>query len=114
MITVPKGWGKELWIVNKEDYCGKILYFNKGFFCSFHYHLLKAESFYLRSGQILLKFSKEDDITKAKELILNPGDVFDVPRGLRHQMFALKDSELFEFSTHHENADSYRIKIDPS
>ena len=27
---VPKGWGFEKWIVNKEEYCGKLLYFVKG------------------------------------------------------------------------------------
>ena len=27
---VPKGWGYEKWIVNKEEYCGKILFFVKG------------------------------------------------------------------------------------
>ena len=27
---VPKGWGFEKWIVNCEEYCGKLLYFVKG------------------------------------------------------------------------------------
>ena len=26
---VPKGWGHELWIVNKEEYCGKLLFIKK-------------------------------------------------------------------------------------
>lgn len=26
---VPKGWGFEKWIVNNEEYCGKLLYFAK-------------------------------------------------------------------------------------
>ncbi len=26
----PKGWGYEKWLVNKEEYCGKLLYFVKG------------------------------------------------------------------------------------
>ena len=34
---------------------------------------------------------------------------FAVPKGLRHQMEALEDSDLFEFSTHHDEADSIRI-----
>ena len=28
--VVPKGWGFEKWIVNNEQYCGKLLYFIKG------------------------------------------------------------------------------------
>ena len=27
---VPKGWGYEKWIVNTDEYCGKLLFFNKG------------------------------------------------------------------------------------
>jgi hypothetical protein len=38
---VPKGWGFEKWIVNCEEYCGKLLYFVKGKRCSWHYHELK-------------------------------------------------------------------------
>ena len=29
-----KGWGYELWIVNNNLYCGKILHFNNGKKCS--------------------------------------------------------------------------------
>jgi hypothetical protein len=29
---------------------------------------------------------------------------------MRHQMFAIEDTELFEFSTEHFEDDSYRIK----
>jgi hypothetical protein len=32
-----------------------------------------------------------------------------VPIGLRHQMLALEDTELFEFSTQHFDSDSHRI-----
>jgi hypothetical protein len=32
----------------------------------------------------------------------------DVPRGLVHQMEAVEDSELYEFSTQHFNSDSHR------
>ena len=51
---VPKGWGYEKWIVNTEEYCGKLLFFNKGKRCSWHYHKIKDETFYLQSGSILL------------------------------------------------------------
>ena len=27
---VSKGWGFEDWIVNKEEYCGKLLFIKKG------------------------------------------------------------------------------------
>lgn len=106
---VPKGWGFEKWIVNCEEYCGKLLYFVKGKKCSWHYHKLKDEVFYIQSGKILLKYSDSDIIHDAKELILERGDRFHVYRALRHQMYALEDTELFEFSTQHFDEDSYRI-----
>ena len=104
-----KGWGYEKWIVNKKEYCGKLLFFNSGKKCSWHYHKIKDEVFYLQSGKILLKYSDQDDIGLCEEKILNPGDSFHIYIGLRHQMTALEDSELFEFSTEHFDEDSYRI-----
>lgn len=109
MKFVPKGWGFEKWIVNCEQYCGKLLYFVKGRRCSWHYHKIKDEVFYIQSGKILVKYSDHDNISNAKELVLNRGDSFHVYTGLRHQMLALEDTELFEFSTQHFDSDSYRI-----
>ena len=107
---VPKGWGFEKWIVNTEEYCGKLLYFVKGKKCSWHYHKLKDETFYIQSGKILLKYSDGDEILYANKIILNSGDKFHIYRGLRHQMFALEDTELFEFSTQHFDEDSCRLE----
>ena len=106
---VPKGWGYEKWIVNTELYCGKLLHIIKGKKCSWHYHKKKDETFYLQEGKLLVRYSEEDDIEKAVEVIMERGDKFHVYRGLRHQMFALEDSDLFEFSTQHFEDDSYRI-----
>ena len=104
-----KGWGHEIWIVNNESYCGKILHFMEGKRCSFHYHMIKTETFYLQYGKLIVLYSEQNDIDAAREVILLPGDIFHVPIGLRHQMIALEESELFEFSTQHFENDSYRI-----
>ena len=109
MKHVPKGWGFERWIVNCEQYCGKLLFFEKGKRCSWHFHKIKDEVFYLQSGKMIVKYSDEDDLEKAEELVLNAGDNFHIYTGLRHQMIALEDSELFEFSTQHFDSDSHRI-----
>ena len=106
---VSKGWGFEKWIVNCEEYCGKLLYFVKGKKCSWHFHKLKDEVFYIQSGRLRVMYSDEDSLQSANSIILEKGDRFHVYRGLRHQMIALEDTELFEFSTQHFDTDSYRI-----
>ena len=110
MKHVPKGWGWERWIVNNEEYCGKLLFFEKNKQCSWHFHKLKDEVFYVQSGRLLVKYSDEDNIEEANEIVLEAGDNFHVYRGLRHRMIALQDTELFEFSTQHFDSDSYRIE----
>ena len=72
------------------------------------YHILKDETFYIQSGKILLKYSESD--TPMFEKILVPEDSFHIYRGLRHQMIALEDTELFEFSTQHFDSDSHRLE----
>ena len=106
---VPKRWGYEKWIVNKSEYCGKILFFAKGKKCSWHYHKLKDEVFYINSGKLLVSYSYEDDLSNATEVILEEGDNFHVEVGMRHQMTALEDTQMFEFSTQHFDSDSYRV-----
>lgn len=105
----PKGWGYENWIVNNEKYCGKVLFFEADKKCSWHYHVIKDETFFIQSGSILLTYGDDDDILKARQIVLDKGDVFHVYPGLRHQMHAIVDTELFEFSTQHFEDDSYRV-----
>jgi mannose-6-phosphate isomerase-like protein (cupin superfamily) len=106
---VPKGWGSELWIANNELYCGKILRFKKGKKCSLHYHKLKTESFYLHTGRLKLRVMESPEATVIEEFELEAGRCMDIPPGLVHQMEALEDSELFEFSTQHFEEDSHRL-----
>jgi len=106
---VPKGWGFEKWIVNNEKYCGKILYIVKNYKCSWHYHKIKDETFYVQSGRILLEYGYGEDIQWAAKTVLEVGDSFHIPVNLKHRMTALEDTELFEFSTQHFDEDSYRI-----
>ena len=109
IVYVSKGWGYEKWVVNKEDYCGKLLFFFKGKKCSWHYHKVKDETFYIQSGRIELFWSNGDSLEHANSIILEKGDTWHVPIGQRHRMLALEDTELFEFSTQHFDEDSYRI-----
>lgn len=106
---VPKGRGREVWIANGELYCGKILEILKGKKCSLHYHKLKTESFYLRSGRLKVRLLESPNSEIVEEFELESGECMDVPTGLVHQMEALEDAELYEFSTQHFDSDSHRL-----
>ena len=86
---VPKGWGHEKWIVNTEEYCGKLLFFNEGKRCSWHYHKVKDETFYLQSGRILLYYGDSDDLAEARDVILEPGDKFHIYRAVSYTHLTL-------------------------
>ncbi|HVG92974.1 MAG TPA: cupin domain-containing protein [Planctomycetota bacterium] len=99
---VPKDWGEEHWIVN-GSYCGKKLVLRRGHRCSLHYHKVKDEVFYVIQGKVLLEVGGD-------ELILEPGDHRHVAPGTVHRFTGIDDSEIIEFSTHHEDSDSYRVE----
>lgn len=104
----PKDWGYEIWIENLPEYCGKSLVFKKGGATSLHFHMNKKETMYLVEGSISIKLV--DPISTEKyEVVLEQGDSLLIPPGQAHQIVALEASVLHEFSTHHEDSDSYRI-----
>jgi rfaE bifunctional protein kinase chain/domain len=101
--VVPKVWGEEKWIVNVGDYCGKRLFLRKGYRCSLHSHKIKDETFYVTKGKVLLEF-------KDGERVLLPGDSQRIFPGDLHRFTGLENSEIMEFSTHHDDEDSYRVE----
>ena len=103
MKKVKKVWGNEIWIVNSDMYCGKVLNLKKGFSCSFHYHKLKDETFMVLEGRIIMRL--HDDV-----FVMKPGDSCHVPPWTNHRFTGVKDSKIIEFSTRHFEDDSYRIE----
>lgn len=104
-----RGWGYELWIENLPEYCGKILHIYKDKRGSLHFHLKKLETMLLTSGLVDIRFV-DTDTGKEYCVHLCPGDSIKIPRGQPHQIIALEESEIIEFSTTHEETDSYRIQ----
>ena len=94
---IEKPWGSEIWFAHTDNYAGKILKISKGHRYSLQYHDKKRETQYLYSGKIKLTFG--DALDNLQEIILNPGDKFEVIPPLIHRMEALEDSEIFEVST---------------
>ena len=58
-----------------------------------------------------IAYGFEDNIRspRIERTILESGDTFYVPVGMRHQVKGLLDTQMFEFSTTHFDEDSYRI-----
>jgi mannose-6-phosphate isomerase-like protein (cupin superfamily) len=103
---VKKVWGEEQWIVNR-DYCGKRLLLRGGFRSSIHSHRVKEETFYVFAGRMMLEVGEDPENLERR--LLGPGDVVDLLPGTWHRFSSLIDTEFFEFSTHHEDDDSYRV-----
>lgn len=106
---INKTWGFEDWLWNGDKYCGKLLSLNMDKHCSWHYHLIKDEVFYVHNGLVELYYGTEDDISRAMVVQLLEGDVFHIPPGLRHRFRGIRHSLIIEVSTHHEESDSIRI-----
>lgn len=109
-----KAWGHELWIINNEKYCGKLLVFKKDKSFSMHFHLLKDEAWYINKGKFQYTYidteTAEHHNVKVKE-----GDCIHLLPGQPHRMLALEEGScIFEVSTQHFDSDSYRVQMGSS
>jgi len=105
---VRKGWGHELHIENNEDYCGKLLVFNKGNKFSMHYHVEKYETWFIQKGKLTFRWIHPSNANIIED-ILQEGDIVTIYQGIAHQLEALEDSIIFETSTQDKIEDSYRV-----
>lgn len=99
---VDKVWGREWIIVNRKEYCGKLLYIDAGAQSSYHYHRKKTETFFGLSGEVCLTVG-------GKEYRLNP---FSRPKTIKpnqlHLFTGITEAILLEVSSHHSDADVIR------
>jgi len=109
--VVKKNWGEERWIVNTSAYCGKMMILNKGWRCSIHYHKVKDETFLVTKGMIMVELYRSPDYFDApmSKTFMIPGGILRVKPGTPHRFTGLEDSEFYEFSTSHDDADSHRL-----
>jgi len=101
---MPKVWGEEHWITNR-DYAGKKMVLHKGKQCGLHKHKIKDETFYVIKGKVLM----END---GERRVMVPGDDQLILPNELHRFTGLKTSEIIEFSTHHtdeHDLDNYRL-----
>lgn len=100
-LNHEKVWGSECWMVNNEEYCGKLLFLKKNHKCSMHYHKLKHETFIVTKGVILMELDGE-------VFIMSEGDAVEVDRGMKHSFTGITDATILEVSTQHYDDDSFR------
>lgn len=100
---VSKMWGAEYWLVNNDKYCMKLLEINPGYQCSLHYHKIKDETFLLVSGEARLTVNDFiHHMVPSNQIRINPNDI--------HRFGSLRGALIIEISTHHDDADTYRLE----
>lgn len=106
-----KSWGFEEWIVNNSLYCGKRLHFDKvGGSTSMHYHVKKHETMYVEKGKFDIEFINTKDASRYSVSLLQ-GQSIEIVQNTVHRIVCMCDNSiLIEFSTHHEDDDSYRVE----
>lgn len=95
---LPREWGQEVFIVEAPTYLGKILHMKKGTKGGLQYHVEKDEAFYLVEGLAVVRTDEGNGLI---EMTMNPGEGYRVPPGAIHQVEAVEDCTLIEWSTPH-------------
>jgi mannose-6-phosphate isomerase-like protein (cupin superfamily) len=110
---VKKKWGKEIWVINNELYCYKILICDQNIWSSegkFHYHKIKDETFVVTLGTLILEVIKNDSIDK---ILMKQNDSYRIKPLTLHRFKAFSPvCKFIEISTTHFDEDSYRLSFD--
>jgi len=113
--TVDKVWGQEVWLVNNERYCAKLLHVNAGWQCSLHMHPIKKETFIVLDGGVCLEVAQSNIdsaplITKQIQLI--SGDSYTLEPNTFHRFFSYTDQPavILEISSTHSDDDVIRLE----
>jgi len=107
---ITKGWGYEIIWATNDQYCGKILVFEKiGSKCSLHFHKAKDETWFVNNGKFIVRWIDTKD-AKLYQKELTEGQTWHNPPLQPHQLEALMDnSSITEVSTADSIEDNYRI-----
>jgi mannose-6-phosphate isomerase-like protein (cupin superfamily) len=96
-----KDWGEEISWPSILGVHGKILYIKSGHGTCLKYNPRKNESFYILSGEVIVRYGSEqnvlhNDYNKLIEERLNLGDCLNVQSGCPYKIIALTDAEVIE------------------
>ena len=93
------GWTKPIFLQNNVEI--HHISAKKGWQCSSHEHVFKFNLFYVLTGRLLVRTTKDG---LNDETILDPGEMTAIKPGDRHQFEALTDCEVLEV---------YWVELDP-
>jgi mannose-6-phosphate isomerase-like protein (cupin superfamily) len=105
---VQKGWGSELIFATNDKYSGKLLKFNKGAKFSMHFHAQKDETWYVLSGNFMLKVINTETADESM-VALQEGDVWRNEPLNPHQLICIEEGTIIEVSTPDSVEDNYRV-----
>jgi quercetin dioxygenase-like cupin family protein len=106
---VEKGWGHELIWATNDQYCGKLMKFNKGARFSMHFHAVKDESWYVLDGLFKIVFIETADASQ-HEAVLKPGSTWRNRPLQPHQLICIEAGTIIEVSTPDSVEDNYRVQ----
>jgi quercetin dioxygenase-like cupin family protein len=85
------------------------LFIKQGRYLSYHHHEKKDEVLFIESGKINFTHDMNGE---PQTLLLSEGYAFHVTPNIVHQMEAIVDTVIYEFSTKHLDEDSFRTTTD--
>lgn len=96
---VDKPWGYELIWAQTDAYVGKILHVRAGEALSMQKHVVKDETLYLLSGEVV--FLAGSGPGSLEPVQIGVGESVHIRPGIVHRIEAVRDSEILEASTPH-------------
>jgi len=106
-MFIPKLWGYEDVAINTDQYCGKRMFINEQFQCSIHHHKVKDEVLMVGPDG-LLYFETGDTPNNMTGIFMDENERIHITPNLWHRFTALRDTTIYEFSTHDDTEDSIR------
>lgn len=111
--NVEKVWGTEIWLVNNERYCAKLLTIKPGYQCSLHYHPIKKETFIVLDGGVNLELGMSNDTSYGTtHTFLVAGESWTLEPNTPHRFSSYTDSPavILEISSTHSDDDVVRLE----
>lgn len=96
---ITKPWGYEEIFVRTDRYVGKLIHVDDQKRLSRQYHVVKDETIYVKSGQMVLEINAPGD-TSYQQILLKEGESYHIRPGIVHRFCALTGPvDILEVST---------------